>query len=66
MLKKPDLSKTNLPKVFVFSIFEVKETVLAPETKSELLAMLKKGDAIPFHKKVCARCHNVPHSKVSL
>lgn len=25
--------------------------------------MLKNGSAIPFHKKVCPGCHNVPHSK---
>lgn len=25
--------------------------------------MLKTGKAIPFHKKVCPGCHNVPRSK---
>ena len=25
--------------------------------------MLKAGTAIPFHKKLCAGCHNVPKSK---
>lgn len=25
--------------------------------------MLKNGSAIPFHKKVCPGCHNVPKSK---
>ena len=64
MLKKPDFSTTTLPKVFVFPIFEVKENVNPPETKAELLTMLKSGDAIPFHKQVCAKCHKVPHSKV--
>nr|XP_045624935.1 beta-1,4-glucuronyltransferase 1-like isoform X2 [Procambarus clarkii] len=63
MLKQPDASNTTNQRVFVFSIFEVKENATAPETKSELQKMLKKGDAIPFHKNVCAKCHNVPMSK---
>lgn len=63
MLKQPDVSNTTNPRVYVFSIFEVKENVSAPETKSELQKMLQKGDAIPFHKNVCAKCHNVPMSK---
>nr|XP_053633266.1 beta-1,4-glucuronyltransferase 1-like isoform X2 [Cherax quadricarinatus]XP_053633267.1 beta-1,4-glucuronyltransferase 1-like isoform X2 [Cherax quadricarinatus] len=63
MLKQPDVSNTTNPRVFVFSIFEVKENVSAPETKSELQKMLTKKDAIPFHKNVCAKCHNVPMSK---
>lgn len=25
--------------------------------------MLKAGTAIPFHKKLCAGCHKIPHSK---
>lgn len=25
--------------------------------------MLKAGTAIPFHKKLCSGCHNVPRSK---
>ena len=27
------------------------------------MQMLKTGTAIPFHKKLCAGCHNVPRSK---
>lgn len=27
------------------------------------LQMLKTGKAIPFHKKVCPGCHNIPKSK---
>lgn len=65
MLKKPDVSNATSPRVYVFSIFEVKENVTVPETKKELQTMLQKGDAIPFHKNVCAKCHNVPMSKVS-
>ncbi|XP_042887443.1 beta-1,4-glucuronyltransferase 1-like [Penaeus japonicus] len=63
MLKKPDVSNSTSPRVYVFSIFEVKDNVSAPETKADLQRMLKKGDAIPFHKNVCAKCHNVPMSK---
>lgn len=60
MLKKPDVSNTSLPRVFVFSIFEVKENVNPPETKQELIAMLNRSEAFPFHKSVCPKCHNVP------
>ncbi|XP_063587925.1 beta-1,4-glucuronyltransferase 1-like isoform X1 [Penaeus indicus] len=63
MLKKPDVSNSTNPRVYVFSIFEVRDNVTAPETKADLQRMLKKGDAIPFHKNVCAKCHNVPMSK---
>lgn len=63
MLKRPDFSNSTNPRVYIFSIFEVRENVTAPETKTELQNMLKKGDAIPFHKHVCAKCHNVPMSK---
>ncbi|MPC79565.1 hypothetical protein E2C01_074097 [Portunus trituberculatus] len=65
MLKRPDVSNTTNPRVFVFSIFEVQENVAVPETKEELLKMLEKKEAIPFHKFVCPKCHNVPMSKVS-
>ncbi|XP_045110967.1 uncharacterized protein LOC123504487 isoform X2 [Portunus trituberculatus] len=63
MLKRPDVSNTTNPRVFVFSIFEVQENVAVPETKEELLKMLEKKEAIPFHKFVCPKCHNVPMSK---
>ena len=64
MLKRPDFSNTTLPKVFVFSIFEIKEAASPPETKQELIKMLKTKDAIPFHNRVCPVCHHVPHAKV--
>ncbi|XP_050714560.1 beta-1,4-glucuronyltransferase 1-like isoform X2 [Eriocheir sinensis] len=63
MLKRPDVSNTTNPRVFVFSIFEVQENVTVPETKEELLRMLDTKEAIPFHKYVCPKCHNVPMSK---
>ena len=65
MLKKPDVSKTTDPRVYVFPIFEVAENQTAPETKVELLKMLQENTAIPFHKKVCVKCHNQPKSNVS-
>ncbi|KAL1131719.1 hypothetical protein AAG570_011332, partial [Ranatra chinensis] len=53
----------NKPKVFPLSIFELEAKMNLPADKTELVAMLKNGSAIPFHKKVCPGCHNVPHSK---
>uniref|UniRef100_A0A1B6C5R0 N-acetyllactosaminide beta-1,3-N-acetylglucosaminyltransferase n=1 Tax=Clastoptera arizonana TaxID=38151 RepID=A0A1B6C5R0_9HEMI len=51
------------PKVFPLSIFELESNMSLPANKQELVAMLKNGSAIPFHKKVCPGCHNVPKSK---
>ncbi|KAL7299297.1 hypothetical protein TKK_0007879 [Trichogramma kaykai] len=59
---QPALNRPN-PKVFVLSIFEVDEKSLPPENKTALIQMLKAGSAIPFHKKLCSGCHNVPRSK---
>ncbi|XP_069177063.1 beta-1,4-glucuronyltransferase 1-like [Procambarus clarkii] len=63
MLKKPDVSNSTFPRVFVFSVFEVKENISIPETKNELLGLLHKGDAAPFHKNVCSACHSIPGSQ---
>lgn len=51
------------PKVFVMSIFEVEESSRLPEDKKELIRMLKKKSAIPFHQKVCAECHKIPKAR---
>ncbi|XP_077266157.1 beta-1,4-glucuronyltransferase 1 isoform X2 [Temnothorax americanus] len=59
---QPALYKPN-PKVFVLSIFEVDEKSQPPNNKTRLIQMLKTGTAIPFHKKLCSGCHNVPKSK---
>ncbi|XP_076757458.1 beta-1,4-glucuronyltransferase 1 [Xylocopa sonorina] len=59
---QPALYSPN-PKVFVLSIFEVDEKSQAPNNKTHLVQMLKAGTAIPFHKKLCSGCHNVPRSK---
>ncbi|KAK4313033.1 hypothetical protein Pmani_015555 [Petrolisthes manimaculis] len=63
MLKRPDLSNTTQPRVYPFSIFEIKENVSVPENKAELQKLLQTGEAIPFHKNVCPKCHNVPMAK---
>lgn len=57
----PLLSKK--PKVFPVHLFEVSADQHVPETKTILKEMLSNGTAIPFHKKVCPGCHNVPKSK---
>ncbi|XP_055548670.1 beta-1,4-glucuronyltransferase 1-like isoform X2 [Wyeomyia smithii] len=46
--------------VYVLPIFEVAETASIPENKTELLEMLKRGEAIKFHEKICEKCHTVP------
>jgi len=51
------------PRVFVNSIFEIQANATLPNTKSELVGLLKSGVVIPFHKHVCPSCHNVPNSK---
>ncbi|CAK9826892.1 Beta-1,4-glucuronyltransferase 1, partial [Anthophora retusa] len=59
---QPALYNPN-PKVFVLSIFEVDGKSQPPNNKTRLVQMLKAGTAIPFHKKLCSGCHNVPRSK---
>ncbi|KAK7054579.1 hypothetical protein SK128_015503 [Halocaridina rubra] len=63
MLKRPDFTNTTNPRVYVLPVFEVKKNSKAPENKNELLQMVKKNDAISFHKWVCPECHNVPKAK---
>ncbi|XP_044580381.1 beta-1,4-glucuronyltransferase 1-like isoform X2 [Cotesia glomerata] len=58
----PALSKSN-PKVFVLPIFEVDKKSLPPTNKTILIKMLKAGTAIPFHKRLCSICHNIPKGK---
>ncbi|XP_011685123.1 PREDICTED: beta-1,4-glucuronyltransferase 1 [Wasmannia auropunctata] len=60
--EQPALHKPN-PKLFVLSIFEVDEKSQPPNNKTHLIQMLKAGTVIPFHKKLCSGCHNVPKSK---
>ncbi|XP_008559945.1 beta-1,4-glucuronyltransferase 1 [Microplitis demolitor] len=58
----PALSKSN-PKVFVLPIFEVDKKSQPPVNKTILIKMLKSGSAIPFHKRLCSICHNIPKGK---
>ncbi|GAB6022735.1 hypothetical protein CHUAL_006830 [Chamberlinius hualienensis] len=52
---------TNVTKtVYVLPIFEVDRKVEAPETKSQLIEMMKEHLVVPFHKFVCPECHRVP------
>ncbi|KAJ1520927.1 hypothetical protein ONE63_004005 [Megalurothrips usitatus] len=64
MVRRQDkpLARPN-PKVFPLPIFELEAGAVLPGNKRELVTMLKNGTAIPFHKKVCPGCHNVPKSK---
>ena len=47
--------------VFVLAIFELDVSVKKlPETKQDLVALLEKDKAVPFHYRVCPDCHAVP------
>ncbi|ERL89876.1 hypothetical protein D910_07235 [Dendroctonus ponderosae] len=58
-----ELFEEDSRNVFVLPIFEVLENQTVPETKSELLGMLKKKTAIIFHESVCVECHRVVSSE---
>lgn len=60
MLLKTDEEGKDIPRVFPIPVFEVNKTSSVPESKAELLEMLKDKRAIPFHKNVCKKCHMVP------
>ncbi|CAG0884784.1 unnamed protein product [Darwinula stevensoni] len=61
--RSPTLLDPEPPKVFVVSIFEVKEGTEPPRRKSELVEMLGRNVAIPFHKAMCPQCHRVPKAQ---
>uniref|UniRef100_A0A224XE45 Putative glycosyltransferase n=1 Tax=Panstrongylus lignarius TaxID=156445 RepID=A0A224XE45_9HEMI len=63
MIRRHSSRRSVKPKVYPLSIFELEANMSLPNDKTELVSMLKNGSAIPFHKKVCLTCHNVPHSK---
>jgi N-acetyllactosaminide beta-1,3-N-acetylglucosaminyltransferase len=46
---------THNRKVYPLSIFELKENCSLPINKTQLVKMLKKNDAVPFHKHVSIR-----------
>uniref|UniRef100_T1GE97 Uncharacterized protein n=1 Tax=Megaselia scalaris TaxID=36166 RepID=T1GE97_MEGSC len=51
------------PRVFPLHIFEVGGNIPLPRSKTELQGMLRNNKAIPFHKKDCVNCNNVPKAK---
>ena len=46
--------------VYVNAIFELQDGSKLPNTKIELVKLLKTKKAIPFHKWVCPVCHTIP------
>lgn len=54
------LVNQNVPHVYVLPIFEVNAGVEPPLTKNDLIQLVKKGEAIFFHKWVCDICQNFP------
>lgn len=64
MIKRNDLQlPESQPRVFVNSIFEIAANHSLPNTKTELIQLMKNKTVIPFHKNVCPKCHKIPHSK---
>ena len=57
LLQKPT------PRVFVSSIFEIADIHFLPNNKSHLVELLKSKVVIPFHQKVCVRCHAIPNAE---
>ncbi|XP_055853699.1 beta-1,4-glucuronyltransferase 1-like [Episyrphus balteatus] len=49
------------PRVFPLATFEIDKRAIMPETKTQLQELLRNKTAIPFHKKVCSTCHNIPN-----
>lgn len=48
-------------RVFPLATFEIDKNAIIPKTKTELQKLLKNKTAIPFHKRVCSSCHNMPN-----
>ena len=47
--------------VYVNAIFELQDGSSLPNTKLDLVKLLKTNKAIPFHKWVCPVCHTIPN-----
>jgi len=60
--EEPALKRPN-PRVYVSSIFEIKEGHELPDSKADLTKLLKSNVVIPFHKMVCSQCHAIPKAK---
>jgi len=64
MIKRNEKKLTkSQPRVYVNSIFEIEVDHSLPNTKAELLHLMKSNITIPFHKTVCPLCHKIPHAK---
>ena len=61
--RNDDLLQRPTPRVFVSSIFEIANLHFLPNNKSHLVELLKAKVVIPFHKKVCSRCHAIPNAE---
>lgn len=61
--RKSSLFSSSPPKVFTMPVFEIKEGVSVPDTKTNLLKLIKKKKAFPFHEQLCRVCHEIPMSK---
>lgn len=57
---EPMIRSSPRPKVYVVSIFEIEKDHEQPTTKADLLAAMKSGIVIPFHKRYCPLCHEIP------
>ena len=56
----PALKDRNTRRVFANAVFEIEASEKVPETKYELVTLIHKGIAIPFHSKICSMCHRQP------
>ncbi|XP_055907925.1 beta-1,4-glucuronyltransferase 1-like [Eupeodes corollae] len=61
IIRNSSLLSGEKPRVFPLAAFEIDKHAKMPETKTELQAYLKNKTAIPFHKKVCSSCHDIPN-----
>ncbi|KAF2893527.1 hypothetical protein ILUMI_12638 [Ignelater luminosus] len=50
------------PAVFTLHVFEIKDGVRVPETKTELQRLFKLRMAVPFHIRLCSLCHRIPET----
>lgn len=49
-------------RIFPIAIYEVAENATVPNTKTELVEMLKTKQAQRFHASICKTCHSVPQN----
>ena len=54
------LLDVTTPQVFVLPIFEVEENEVAPNSKNELIELVRKKRANRFHQYICGHCQRIP------